>query len=189
MRRTATRPRTYRSHCHSTLIVPIRYARCRVAVKTALPLAPERATPYVHRRVAVYGALPRTLIAARQCTARSHVRSSPSGSVRRAPTYAHRRAAVYGVPSSEGHQRVLHMPPSALTACHLMPASLLRSSKSCPLSCMPSFLRPPCPIGVDITEKIDRLPGVLAGVNTHSASPQPRHHETPTLTLINRQGP
>ena len=106
MRRTATRPRTYRSHCHSTLIVPIRYARCRVAVKTALPLAPERATPYVHRRVAVYGALPRTLIAARQCTARSHVRSSPPGSVRRAPTYAHRRAAVYGAPSGADHQRV-----------------------------------------------------------------------------------
>ena len=99
------------------------------------------------------------------------VRSTPSGSVRRAPTYAHRRAAVYGVPSSEGHQRILHMPPSALTACHLMPASLLRSSKGCPLPCMPSFLRPPCPIGVDITEKIDRLPGVLAGVNTHPASP------------------
>ena len=43
-------------------------------MRAALPLAPERATPYVHRRVAVYGALPRTLIAARQCTARRQVR-------------------------------------------------------------------------------------------------------------------
>ena len=61
-------------HCHSPLIVPMRYARCRVAVKTALPLAPERAAPYVHRRAAVYGALPRTLIAERQCTACRQVR-------------------------------------------------------------------------------------------------------------------
>ena len=51
------------SHCHSTLNVP-----------DALPLDPERAVPYVHRRAAVYGALPRTLIAARQCTARRQVR-------------------------------------------------------------------------------------------------------------------
>ena len=98
MRRTAARSRAYWSHCHSPLIVPMRYARCQVAVwdalsgtfttewqceshchstlnvPDALPLAPERATPYVHRRVAVYGALPRTLIAARQCTARRQVR-------------------------------------------------------------------------------------------------------------------
>ena len=50
---TATRPRAYRSHCHSPLGVPIGYARCRVAVNDALPLALERTIPYVHRRVAV----------------------------------------------------------------------------------------------------------------------------------------
>ena len=50
---TATRSRAYRSHCHSALIVPIRYARCRLAVRNALPLAPERAALYVHHRVAV----------------------------------------------------------------------------------------------------------------------------------------
>ena len=33
----------------------MRHARCRVAVRAALPLGPERAAPYVHRRVAVYG--------------------------------------------------------------------------------------------------------------------------------------
>ena len=53
VRRTATRPRAYRSHCHSPLGVPIRYARCRVAVRSTLPLALERTIPYVHRRVAV----------------------------------------------------------------------------------------------------------------------------------------
>ena len=78
---TATRPRTYRTHCHSTLIVPIRYARCRVAVRAALPLDPERAVPYVHHRVAVYGVLPSTLDAEWQCTARRPARSPPSGSV------------------------------------------------------------------------------------------------------------
>ena len=72
--RTATRPWAYRSHCHSALIVPIRYARCRLAVRNALPLAPERAIPYAHHRVAVYGASPSTLTAEWQCTARSHVR-------------------------------------------------------------------------------------------------------------------
>ena len=35
--RTATRPPAYRTHCHSTPIVPIRYARCRLAVHGALP--------------------------------------------------------------------------------------------------------------------------------------------------------
>ena len=34
---TATRPPAYRTHCHSTPIVPIRYARCRLAVHGALP--------------------------------------------------------------------------------------------------------------------------------------------------------
>ena len=34
----------------------MRYARCQVAVRAALPLGPERAAPYVHRRVTVYGA-------------------------------------------------------------------------------------------------------------------------------------
>ena len=53
VRCTATRPRAYRTHCHSPLGVPIRYARCRVAVNDALPLALERTIPYVHRRVAV----------------------------------------------------------------------------------------------------------------------------------------
>ena len=33
----------------------MRYARCRVAVRAALPLDPERSVSYVHRRVAVYG--------------------------------------------------------------------------------------------------------------------------------------
>ena len=82
MRRTATRPRAYRSHCHSPLGVPIRYARCRVAVNGALPLALERALPYVHRRVAVNSALPGTLDAKWQCGMRRPVRSPPSGSVR-----------------------------------------------------------------------------------------------------------
>ena len=53
VRRTATRPRAYRSHCHSALSVPIRYARCCLAVRNALPLAPERAAQHVHCRVAV----------------------------------------------------------------------------------------------------------------------------------------
>ena len=74
MSRTATRPRTYRSHCHSTLIVPMRYARCRVAVRAALPLDPERAVPYVHHRVAVYGALPSTFTDEWQCTVCRQVR-------------------------------------------------------------------------------------------------------------------
>ena len=52
---TATRPRTYRTHCHSALIVPTRHARRRLAVRAALPLAPERAAPYARRRVAVHG--------------------------------------------------------------------------------------------------------------------------------------
>ena len=104
--RTATRSRAYQSHCHSALIVPIRYARCRLAVRNALPLAPERAAPHVHRRPAVHGALPRT--------ARRQVRVT----------------------------NAFHMPPSVLTACYLMPASLLRSSRSCPLPCRPSFPRP-----------------------------------------------
>ena len=33
----------------------MRHARCRVAVRAALPLDPERSVSYVHRRVAVYG--------------------------------------------------------------------------------------------------------------------------------------
>ena len=64
--------------------------------------------------MAVYGTLPSTLDAEWQCTARRQVRVI----------------------------NVFHMPPSALTACYLMPASLLRSSKGCPLPCMPSFLGP-----------------------------------------------
>ena len=82
MRCTATRPRAYRSHCYSPLIVPIRYARCRVAVGSTLPLALERTIPYVHRRVAVNSALPGTLDAEWQCGMRRPVRSPPSGSVR-----------------------------------------------------------------------------------------------------------
>ena len=74
VRRTATRPRTYRTHCHSPLIVPIRYARCRVAVRAALPLAPDRTVPYVHHRVAVYGALPSTFTDEWQCTVCRQVR-------------------------------------------------------------------------------------------------------------------
>ena len=83
---TATRPRAYRTHCHSALIVPIRYARCRLAVRNALPLAPECSVSYVHHRVAVYGASPSTLTAEWQCTGRRPVRSPPSGSVRRTAT-------------------------------------------------------------------------------------------------------
>lgn len=37
---------------------------------------------------------------------------------------------------------VFHILPNALIACYLMPASLLRSSRSCLLSYMPNFLRP-----------------------------------------------
>ena len=59
--RTATRPRAYRSHCHSAPSVPTRYARHRVAVYGALPLAPERSILYVHPRLAVYDALSSTL--------------------------------------------------------------------------------------------------------------------------------
>ena len=69
---TATRPRAYRSHCHSASIVPIWYAHARLAVPAALPLGPERAqTPslhchsasivpiwYAHARLAVPAALP-----------------------------------------------------------------------------------------------------------------------------------
>ena len=73
-------------HCHSPLNVPMRYARCRVAVRAALPLDPERAVPYVHHRVAVYGALPSTLDVEWQCTVRCPARSPPSGSVRRTAT-------------------------------------------------------------------------------------------------------
>ena len=51
--RTATRSRAYRPHCHSALSVPMRYARCHLAVRNALPLAPERAAQHVHHRVAV----------------------------------------------------------------------------------------------------------------------------------------
>ena len=83
---TATRSRAYRSHCHSALIVPIRYARCCLAVRNALPLAPERAIPYVHHRVAVYGAPPSTLTAEWQCETHCPARSPPSGSVRRTAT-------------------------------------------------------------------------------------------------------
>ena len=50
---TATRSRAYRPHCHSALSVPMRYARCHLAVRNALPLAPERAAQHVHHRVAV----------------------------------------------------------------------------------------------------------------------------------------
>ena len=46
------------SHCHSALSVPLRYDRHRVAVYGALPLAPERSSPYVHHRVAAWPALP-----------------------------------------------------------------------------------------------------------------------------------
>ena len=86
MRRTATRPRTYRTHCHSALGVPIRHARRRVAVRVALPLGPERTVPYVHHRVAVCGALPSALTTEWQCTARRPARSPPSGSVSRTAT-------------------------------------------------------------------------------------------------------
>ena len=78
-------------HCHSPLNVPMRYARCRVAV---------------------YGALSGTFTAEWQCTARCRslpgvlvalplasersdaARSTPSGSVRRAAQHAHHRVAV-----------------------------------------------------------------------------------------------
>ena len=73
-----------------------------------------RTTRHAHRRSAVYGAPPRTFIAARQRTARRQARFI----------------------------NVFHMPPSALTARYLMPASLLRSFRSCPLPCRPSFPRP-----------------------------------------------
>ena len=86
MKYTATRSRAYRSHCHSALIVPIRYARCCLAVRNALPLAPERAIPHVHHRVAVYGAPPSTLTAEWQCESHCPARSPPSGSVRRTAT-------------------------------------------------------------------------------------------------------
>ena len=186
MKYTATRSRAYRSHCHSALIVPIRYARCRLAVRNALPLAPERAIPHVHHRVAVYGAPPSTLTAEWQCETHYPARSPPSGSVSRTATrprayrshchsalsvpircarcrvavrtalplaperaapHAHRRVAVHGALPRTARRQVrvtnaFHMPPSALTACYLMPASLLRSSRSCPLPCRPSFPRP-----------------------------------------------
>ena len=86
VRCTATRPRAYRTHCHSPLGAPIRYARCRVAVGSTLPLALERTIPYVHRRVAVNSALPGTLDTEWQCGMRRPVRSPPSGSVRRTAT-------------------------------------------------------------------------------------------------------
>ena len=95
---TATCLWAYRTHCHSPLIVPMRYARCRVAVRAALPstlttewqceshchsppnvpvalpLDPERTVSYVHHRVAVYGVPPSTLDAEWQCTVRRQER-------------------------------------------------------------------------------------------------------------------
>ena len=78
-------------HCHSPLIVPMRYARCRVAVYGALPstLTTEWQCES-HCR-----SLPGVLVALPLASERSDAaRSTPSGSVRRAAQHAHHRVAV-----------------------------------------------------------------------------------------------
>mgnify|MGYP000861241012 CR=1 FL=1 len=123
VRCTATRPRAYRTHCHSPLGVPIRYARCRVAVGSTLPLALERTIPYVHRRVAVNSALPGTLDAEWQCGMRRPVRSPPSGSVRctatRPRAYRTHCHSPLGVPIRYARCRV--------AVCDALPLALERT--------------------------------------------------------------
>ena len=78
-------------HCHSPLNVPMRYARCRVAVWDAL----SGTFTAEWQCTARCRSLPGVLVALPLASERSDtIRSTPSGSVRRATQHARRRVAV-----------------------------------------------------------------------------------------------
>ena len=84
-------------HCHSPLIVPMRYARCRVAVWDALPLAPGRTGRTATRSRAYWSHCHSPLIVPmRYARCRVAVWAALPLAPERATPYVHRRVAVYG---------------------------------------------------------------------------------------------